>query len=111
MLRSLVTAAHAAPALHRHLPLQVYGEFHLDLDKDAALTSSTSGFSLFSALHSALFGADGPVPYTGHRLRSFFDELFVKGGYMIMHKRYTLQTRNSDLLLVKVFCPSEKGVK
>jgi len=44
------------------------------------------------------------LPYTGQRLRSFFDELFMKGGYMIMHKRHTLQARNTDLLLVKVFC-------
>ena len=41
------------------------------------------------------------------KLRYFFDELFMKAGYMVMHKRATVQTRNIDLLLVKVFCPAE----
>ena len=49
-------------------------------------------------------GTGHRLPYTGQRLRTFFDELFMKGGYMIMHKRHTLQARNTDLLLVKVFC-------
>ena len=116
ILRGLVAAAHATPALHRQLPAQIYAEFHLDLDKDAAPDSggsSSSGLWFLTALHSAVFGGgsgtDRPAPHVGHRLRAFFDELFLKGGYMIMHKRYTLQTRNTDLLLVKVFCPPEKG--
>lgn len=104
VLKSLVGQVHVNRKLDPHLPLQIYGEFHLDLDKDVNLMRTRQGgLQGIQALFSA------PVhrsPYTGARLRSFFDELFLHGGYMIMHKRPTLQSRNTDLLLVKVFCPA-----
>ena len=45
----------------------------------------------------------------GKRLRNFFDELFIKAGYLVMHRRVTLQTRNTDILLVKLFCPANEA--
>ena len=48
-------------------------------------------------------GADSGA-HVGPKLRHFFDAMLLKAGYMIMHRRVTLQTRNTDVLLTKVFC-------
>jgi hypothetical protein len=92
VLRAMAQQAMADISVHKHLPLQIYGEFHLDRD-----ASETNEYMMLGAGNA----------YVGKKLRGFFDELFIKAGYMIMHRRVTLQTRNSDILLVKVFCPLE----
>lgn len=46
----------------------------------------------------------GNTAHVGRKLRHFWDDLFLKAGYMVMHVRNTVQTRNIDILLVKVFC-------
>ena len=106
ILKSLVAQVHANRKLDSHLPMQIYGEFHLDLDKDVNLMKSRQGgLQGFQAMFSSP-AHQHRSPYNGARLRNYFDELFLHGGYMIMHKRPTLQSRNTDLLLVKVFCPA-----
>jgi len=90
MLRNLAKQADINHDVHAHLPLQIYAEYHLDRE---SLEDNTP------------VQRDGRSAHVGKRLRHFFDELFTKAGYMIMHLRTTLQTRNTDILLVKVFCP------
>jgi hypothetical protein len=102
ILKSLVGQVHANRKLDAHLPRQIYGEFHLDMDKDVNLMKSRQGG--LQGIQAMFSGSVHRSPFTGARLRSFFDELFLHGGYMIMHKRPTLQSRNTDLLLVKAFC-------
>ena len=84
----------ADPSTHRHLPLQIYAEFHLDREA----TSDNVYHQL-----------NGNNAYVGKKLRNFFDDLFIKAGYLVMHRRVTLQTRNTDILLVKLFCPVVEG--
>jgi hypothetical protein len=60
------------------LPLQMFIELHLDRSPEK-------------------------VNYVSVELRKFFDRMFQMG-YMIMIERPTLQTRNHDVLLVKVLC-------
>ena len=73
---------------HSQLPLQIYAELHLN--RDAANNELVQG------------------QYVGTRLRHFFDELFLKSGYMIMHARNTLQSKNMDVLFSKVFCSEDE---
>ena len=94
VLRSMADQAMSDISYHKHLPLQIYGEFHLDRE---ATTEN---------VYKHLDASNG---YVGKKLRHFFDELFIKAGYLVMHRRVTLQTRNSDILLVKLFCPAEEG--
>mmetsp|Transcript_9144 Transcript_9144/g.9006 ORF Transcript_9144/g.9006 Transcript_9144/m.9006 type:complete len:80 (+) Transcript_9144:49-288(+) len=51
---------------------------------------------------------NGEDAFVRYRLRTFLDEMFYKGGYMVMYFRKTVQTRNTDLLFVKVFCPDNE---
>jgi hypothetical protein len=93
MLKSMVKAADTNHELHSQLPLQIYAEYHLDRE---------------SLEDNSYVVRNGNNAYVGKRLRYFWDELFLKGGYMIMHMRNTVQTRNMDLLIVKVFCPVDE---
>ena len=93
VLKSMADQAMRDTSYHKHLPLQIYGEFHLDRE--------ATEDNVYKHL-------DGSNAYVGKKLRHFFDELFIKAGYLIMHRRVTLQTRNSDILLVKLFCPAQE---
>ena len=94
VLRSMADQTMQDISYHKHLPLQIYGEFHLD--REATPDNVYHQLNAGNAM-------------VGKRLRNFFDELFIKAGYLIMHRRVTLQTRNSDILLVKLFCPADDG--
>lgn len=72
------------------LPLQLFIELHLDRD-------STPD----NKYHSRLTGSRAMV---SGRLRHFLDEMFIRGGYMVMFSRKTIQTRNTDVLLTKILC-------
>ena len=72
------------------LPLQLFMEVHLDRDSTPE-----------NKYHYRLGGNQAIV---GSRLRHFLDEMFVRGGYMVMFTRNTLQTRNTDVLLTKILC-------
>lgn len=91
ILSAMADQALADPSMHQHLPLQIYAEYHLD--RDATVDNKPYLLRASNA-------------FVGDKLRAFFDDMFVKAGYMIMHRRLTLQTRNHDVLLVKVFCPA-----
>jgi len=91
VLRGMADQVMKDPSLHRHLPLQIYGEFHLDRESDE---------------NNVYHQLNGGNAYVGKKLRNFFDDLFIKAGYLIMHRRVTLQTRNTDILLTKLFCPA-----
>ena len=94
VLRAMADQALADPSLHKHLPLQIYGEFHLDRE---------------ATQDNVYHNLAGNNAFVGKRLRNFFNELFIKAGYLVMHRRVTLQTRNTDILLVKLFCPANEG--
>jgi len=92
ILRSMVRWASepgSGAARDRGLPKQIFGEFHLDRD-----VSITNKYSILSADRA----------HVGQRLRHFIDEMFVRGGYMVMFERETVQSRNADALFVKVMC-------
>lgn len=72
---------------HAALPKQIFAEFHLDRDVTLGNKYSMAGQNV------------------GMRLRHFVDEMFLRGGYMVMFNRPTAQTRNRDILFVKVLCP------
>ena len=93
VLKSMADQAMSDTSYHKHLPLQIYGEFHLD--REATIDNVYKHLDVHTA-------------YVGKKLRHFFDELFIKAGYLVMHRRVTLQTRNSDILLVKLFCPAQE---
>lgn len=76
---------------HDFLPKQIYAEFHLDREQDED--------------GNYIHHMSGVGAYVGQKLNHFFKQLFLKAGYMIMHRRLTVQTRTSDMLLVKLFCP------
>ena len=90
ILKQMVKQAESNVEVHTHLPLQIYAEYHLDRE---SLPDN----------RYVVHGAGSAM--VGKRLVHFWNEMFVKGGYMIMHVRNTLQTRNHDVLLAKVFCP------
>lgn len=90
ILKQMVKHADVNPDGHLHLPLQIYAEYHLDRE------SSTDNRYFVNGPNTAM---------VGKRLIHFWNEMFIKGGYMIMHVRNTIQTRNHDVLLAKVFCP------
>ena len=78
ILNDMIQAVKQNPEAEKGLPLQLYIEFHLDRSPNGII-------------------------YVGKRLRRIFDELFGIG-YMLMYTRKTIQTRNTDGLLVKVLC-------
>lgn len=78
VLRDMINAVKENPVAEKGLPLQLYLEFHLDRSPER-------------------------VHYVGKRLQMFFEKLF-EIGYMLMYVRNTVQTRNTDGLLVKVLC-------
>ena len=85
-LRSIVIHNSQHPELEYLMPLQIYGEFHLAQDSDSK--------------NDPLY-IEG---YVGKKLRHYLDHLFIRGGYMLMYIGATHQSRNTDMLLVKVFC-------
>lgn len=85
LLRDMINAVKSDPAAERGLPLQLFIEFHLDRSPEQNRN------------------------YVGSRLRKFFGELF-EIGYMLMFTRPTVQSRNTDGLLVKVLCNPENVV-
>lgn len=89
MMRALVKDADLKADVEAHLPLQVYAEWHLDRE---------------SLEDNSYVHHGATTAHVGRRLRHFFDEMFLKGGYMIMHMRVTVQTRNTDMLLTKILC-------
>ncbi len=88
-MRSLISLSTHNPDFERLLPLQIYGEFHLAQDS--------------SIDNDATYQASGTA-YVWNRLRHYFDNMFIRGGYIPMYVGTTAQTRNTDMLLVKVFC-------
>jgi hypothetical protein len=78
VLRDMINAVRENPSAEMSLPLQLFIEFHLDRSPEK-------------------------VAYVMSRLRHFFEQLFDIG-YMLMFTRSTVQTRNTDGLLVKVLC-------
>ena len=95
ILRSIMkwaAASHDSARVAKLIPQQIYAEFHFDRDvvppnKQVANVGPDNG------------------AYIGYRLRAFFQELFVKAGYMVMFTRTAMYARNRDALLVKLFCP------
>lgn len=78
---------------YQHLPLQIYLEMHLDRDVNPTIDGNWQPHSVSRS-----------DSHVGMKLRAIFDDLFLKAGYMIMFVRTTLQTRNTDILLTKMFC-------
>jgi len=89
VFKAMIKGVETSKEVEDQLPLQIYVEFHLDQD------SNEENKKFYHKMHEA---------WVGHKLRKFFDDLFIKAGYMVMHIRTTLQTRTVDILLAKVFC-------
>jgi hypothetical protein len=85
-----VSSATMDKPMNIELPKQIYAELHLDRD-------SRHGDNAYKIVPSE-------QAHVGPRLRYWLDEMFIKGGYMTMFTRLTAQSRNADILLVKVLC-------
>jgi hypothetical protein len=79
-----MTLAHKHPKL---APQQMYIEFHLDYDVGGA-----RGAHKLTSLKPE-------ESFVGYNLRTFFDELFVKGGYVIMHRVGNIRIINVSLCI------------
>ena len=99
VLKSMMNEAFLNPSLHSQLPLQISGELHLEWDflPDDRIIK-TKGWS-----REAHLGRNHA--YVGKKLRDFFDMMFIKGGYMVMHNQDAVYPQSTEILFTKVFCP------
>jgi len=90
VLKAMIHSSYMNAALDKQLPQQIYSEFHLNMDSDPNT--------------NAHIKTNHKTGHVGNRLKHFLDDMFIKGGYMIMTMRTAKMKANTDILFAKVFC-------
>ena len=90
VLKAMIHSSYMNAALDKQLPQQIYSEFHLNMDSDPNT--------------NAHIKTNHKTGHVGKRLKNFLDDMFIKGGYMIMTMRTAKMKANTDILFAKVFC-------